>query len=147
MRRHLSIWQCAWAALVVAGHVALVPALKSNPRWVELVLLVAYGLLVVVFMRDEGLRPRPARLEAVWRILLAAVETAASVGWIAFAVIIEVAPGIVITVARAAVAQRAYPDTAQDPAPDAAADPSTGNGAASAPPEIDGPTPDDDPSR
>jgi preprotein translocase subunit YajC len=56
---------------------------------------------------------------------------------------LEVAPGIVITVARAAVAQRAYPDTAQN----AGADPSTGNGAASAPPEIDGPTPDDDPSR
>jgi hypothetical protein len=92
MRRHLSIWQCAWAALVVAGHVELMPGLKSNPRWIELVLLVAYGLLVVLFMRDEGLRPRPVRLEAVWRILLAAVETAASMGWLAFAVIIEVAP-------------------------------------------------------
>ena len=77
---------------MVAGHVELVPGLKSNPQWVELVLLVAYGLLVVLFMRDEGLRPRPIRLEAVWRILLAAVETAASVGWLAFAVIIKVAP-------------------------------------------------------
>jgi preprotein translocase subunit YajC len=51
------------------------------------------------------------------------------------AVELEVAPGVVITVARAAVAQRVYPDTVQD------------TGAASAPPEIDGPTPDDDPSR
>src|SRR5262245_55397431 len=92
MRHRLSIWQCAWAALVVAGHAALVPELKSNPRWVELVLIVAYGLLVVLFMRDEGLRPRPVRLEAVWRIALATVETAASAGWLAFAVIIEVAP-------------------------------------------------------
>jgi hypothetical protein len=92
MRRHLSIWQGAWAALVVAGHVAFIPGIKSDPRWFELVLLIAYGLFVVVFMKESELRPRPVRLEAVWRILLAAVETAASVGWLAFAVIIEVAP-------------------------------------------------------
>jgi preprotein translocase subunit YajC len=67
------------------------------------------------------------------------------------AVELEVAPGIVITLARAAVAQRAYPDTARDTVQDTGtgtgSESSADDGAASSPPEIDGPGPDDDPSR
>lgn len=82
----------AWAAFVVAGHVALVPALKSDPRWAELALLVAYGLLIVPFVKDEALRPGLVRLEAALRILFAAFETAAAAGCLAFAVFVNVAP-------------------------------------------------------
>jgi preprotein translocase subunit YajC len=63
------------------------------------------------------------------------------------AVELEVAPGIVMTFARAAVAQRAYPDTGPDAGSGTVADDARGEGTVPGPPELDGPTPDDDPSR
>lgn len=92
MRRRFSIWQAAWAALVVAGHVALLLGLKSDPQWIELALLAVCGVLVVLVREHDGLRPRPTRLEAVLRIALAAIETAAAAGWFAYALLVSVAP-------------------------------------------------------
>ena len=61
------------------------------------------------------------------------------------AVELEVAPGIVMTFARAAVAQRAYTDADTGTAPDEI-EPGASDGT-SPPPEVDGPTTDDDPRR
>lgn len=90
--RRVSLWQAVWIVVVVAGHAALAPHIKSGPQGFELALLVGYGVLVATCMRETELRTGPTKLEAVWRIGLAALETAVSVACLTFAALIAIWP-------------------------------------------------------
>lgn len=67
-------------------------AREEGPRWLELLLIAGYGVFVAVFMRGGELQLKPTKLEAAWRIGLAALQTAAAVACLTFAALVALAP-------------------------------------------------------